>query len=244
MGGDSAFEDWAASASSIGTHKDVDRRDPGSGRRDGARRIAFTAAGCPSTRRRSSSRASGRSRSSACDSRTTAGNGSRRSRLRRDADRDPHGRRRLPRAERGHPGGGAARLRPRRRGRRRPARLARAGRGPVPDPRPDRRHGDPAPRRDDPEDVAHEPLQGRGRRRARARAPARAGRAGRDRRRGHAGRRGAASRRASGARRRRPEDDRQRPLRAPTTRSGSTRRSRSRPRPSTACTRPPSPTTA
>ena len=57
------------------------------------------------------------------------------------------------------------------------------------------------------------------------RSSARARRARRDRRRGHARRRGAAPRGARLPGRRRPEDDRQRPHRAPTTPSASTRRS-------------------
>ena len=75
--------------------------------------------------------------------------------------------------------------------------------------------GDPAARRDDHRHLADEPVQGRRRRRhgareLRARAPRRARR---DRRRGHARRRGAAVRGARLPGRRRPEDDRQRPLR-------------------------------
>ena len=74
-GADRAFEDWAASASSDRHRKDVvveilDRDG------DPVLSFRFTAAGSPSTRRLSSSRASGRPRSSACGSRTTAGNAS------------------------------------------------------------------------------------------------------------------------------------------------------------------------
>ena len=73
--------------------------------------------------------------------------------------------------------------------------------------------GHPAPRRHDPRDVAHQSLQGRGRRhRARARDARAGGHRCPDphRRRGHARRRGPAGRRrrAGG---RRPQDDRQRP---------------------------------
>ena len=122
------------------------------------------------------------------------------------------GRRRLPRAERGDPRGDPALARPRLRGGRRAARLARHDRGRLPAARRAVDLGDPAARRHDPAHLAHEPVQGRGRARARPPPPARPRRARRDRRRGHARRRGAAARRGGRARRRRAEDDRQRPL--------------------------------
>ena len=161
------------------------------------------------------------------------------------ADRDPHRRGRLPRAERGHPrgrrgarstaAGGARRARGLARARRRAGRAARAAR--------DLR--DPAARRDDHRHVADEPVQARRRRRAvlETLRAARARRARRDRRRGHARRRGAAARGARVPGRRRAEDDRQRPLGTDYTFGFDTAVSIA-PRRSTGCTRPRSRTTA
>ena len=83
--------------------------------------------------------------------------------------RNPHRRRRLPRTERGHPRGDAARARPRLGRRRRARRLARARGRDRRAARPARGLGDPAARRDDPRHDADEPVQGRGRRREGAR---------------------------------------------------------------------------
>ncbi len=125
---------------------------------------------------------------------------------------DPDRRRRLPRVERRHPRGDPALARPRLRGGRRAARMARHDRGRVPAARLAVDLGDPAARRNDPAHLAHESLQGRGRTRARPPSPARARRARGDRRRGHARRRGTAARRGGSSRRGRAEDDRQRPV--------------------------------
>ena len=115
----------------------------------------------------------------------------------RNASRNPHRWRRLPGPERGHPGRGSALARYA------GTRSSGSGAGwrglvdgwftPL---GPARDLGAPAARRDDPRHVAHEPVQGRGRRRARARElrAGRARRARRDRRRGHARRRRAAPR--------------------------------------------------
>ena len=145
----------------------------------------------------------------------------------RNSDRNAHRRRRLPGAERGHPRGRAPLARPRARRRRRPRRLAGARRGAV----RSRSARERSP--------ASCPAAGRSSApRARTRTGSRAAsssvlanfataprRARRDRRRGHARRRRAALCRARAAGRRRAEDDRQRPLRRPTTRSASTPRS-------------------
>ena len=98
--------------------------------------------------------------------------------------------------------------------RRLPRRLARAA-GERDHParrRPGARH--PAARRHDPEVLAHQPVQDRGRRRADQGEPRRQRRrrADRDRRRGHP-RRGHQARRPRRQRRRRAQDDRQRPVR-------------------------------
>ena len=126
----------------------------------------------------------------------------------------PHGGRRLPGAERGHPGGHTQIARPRVRGRRRPRGVARARRGKAPALGRPGHLGDPPARRHHPRDVAHEPLQAGRRRRARARARGvRAPRRARRRRgRGHARRCVTPLRGAGVPGRRRSEDDRQRPL--------------------------------
>ena len=131
----------------------------------------------------------------------------------RHANRRAHRRRRLPRPQCGHPRHRPQGLQPRRpRVRRLPLRLGRRPQERGDGPHAGQHARDPAPRRDDPRVVPHEPVQGRRRRGRGARddGGARPRRADPDRRRGHARRRRAAAR-GRHQRRRRPEDDRQRP---------------------------------
>ena len=115
-----------------------------------------------------------------------------------EARRCAHRRGRLPRPERGHPGGRAAVASPRVRRHRGRRRLARPRRERPRAADRARGLGDPAARRDDHRHLADEPVQDRWRRRRAccATSRGRARRAGRHRRRGHAGRRREAVRRA------------------------------------------------
>ena len=152
----------------------------------------------------------------AAEVRAREGTGARRvPKLPRHANRRTHRGRRLPRAQCGHPGHlPQGHQRSRARVRRLPVWLGGSAeqRGDRPDALDDAR--DPAPRRDDPRVVPHEPVQGRRRRRSGAGGDegAQPGRADPDRRRGHARGRGQAAR-GRDQRRGRAQDDRQRPRR-------------------------------